>query len=149
MILDGYINKNLNSLEFHYAVADGPKNIALVSLSFIRGNGDNFTTSIHFFVSHVYEQETFIFILVVWIIVLIYFWRRLWLNIKKSIRKHNVYTIWYQNEIKHKFRIFAIGERLKKGSEFFRMAYYINTFKNLSIVIQLCLWIVVGFSIFE
>jgi hypothetical protein len=72
MILDGYINKNLNSLEFHYAVADGTDHIALISLSFIRGNGDNFRTRIHILVSHLYEQETFIFTIVVWVIVLLY-----------------------------------------------------------------------------
>jgi hypothetical protein len=46
MILDGYINKNLNRLEFDYTIAGAKENIGLVSLIFERGHGDNFRTSV-------------------------------------------------------------------------------------------------------
>lgn len=60
MILDGYINKNLNSLEFDYTIADGKDNIGLISLKFERGHGDNFRTSILYVEANIYKQETFI-----------------------------------------------------------------------------------------
>jgi hypothetical protein len=72
MVLDGYINKNLNSLEFHYTILDGSENIGLISLSFERGHGDNFRTSINFVEANLYKQETFILSIVVWAVVLLY-----------------------------------------------------------------------------
>jgi hypothetical protein len=72
MILDGYINKNLNSLQFHYTIADGTDNIGLISLNFERGHGDNFRTSIHYVEANLYKQETLIYSVVVWALVLLY-----------------------------------------------------------------------------
>jgi hypothetical protein len=72
MVLDGYINKNLNSLEFHYAILDGSVNIGLISMSFERGDGDNFRTKVDYVEANLYKQETFILSIVVWAVVLLY-----------------------------------------------------------------------------